>query len=118
MMLNPSPISMTFDNGTVIGRNMEVKNVGLHTNQVLKPVVRQKSKQIIDHYNEMVLDAENYKLYFRVYNDGLAYRFHTDFPDSLKVLNEEVIYCFRKIIIRCFPKSAVCFLHSSRYSNR
>lgn len=73
-------------------------------NQVLKPVVRQKSKQIIDHYNEMVLDAENYKLYFRVYNDGLAYRFHTDFPDSLKVLNEEVIYCFPEDYNTLFPE--------------
>lgn len=105
MILNPSPISMTFDNGTVIGRNMEVKNVERSTqNQVLKPVVHQKSKQIIDHYNEMVLDAENYKLYFRVYNDGLAYRFHTDFPDSLKVLNEEVIYCFPEDYNTLFPE--------------
>lgn len=105
VILNPSPISMTFDNGTVIGRNMEVKNVERSTqNKVLKPVVRQKSEQIIDHYNEMVLDAENYKLYFRVYNDGLAYRFHTDFPDSLKVLNEEVTYCFPEDYNTLFPE--------------
>lgn len=52
----------------------------------------------------MVLDAENYKLYFRVYNDGLAYRFHTDFPDSLKVLNEEVIYCFPEDYNTLFPE--------------
>ncbi|WP_304384508.1 glycoside hydrolase family 97 protein, partial [Phocaeicola sartorii] len=105
VILNPSPISMTFDNGTVIGRNMEVKKVERFTqNQVLKPVVRQKSEQIIDHYNEMVLDADRYKLYFRVYNDGLAYRFHTDFPDSLKVLNEEVTYCFPEDYNTLFPE--------------
>ncbi len=105
VILNPSPISMTFDNGTVIGRNMEVKNVERSTqNKVLKPVVRQKSEQIIDHYNEMVLDAENYKLYFRVYNDGLAYRFHTDFSGSLKVLNEEVTYCFPEDYNTLFPE--------------
>ena len=105
VILNPSPISMTFDNGTVIGRNMEVKKVERFTqNQVLKPVVRQKSEQIIDHYNEMVLDADRYKLFFRVYNDGLAYRFHTDFPDSLKVLNEEVTYCFPEDYNTLFPE--------------
>lgn len=105
VILNPSPISMTFDNGTVIGRNMEVKKVERFTqNQVLKPVVRQKSEQIIDHYNEMVLDADRYKLYFRVYNDGLAYRFHTDFPGSLKVLNEEVTYCFPEDYNTLFPE--------------
>ncbi len=105
VILNPSPISMTFDNGTVIGRNMEVKKVERFTqNQVLKPIVRQKSEQIIDHYNEMVLDADRYKLYFRVYNDGLAYRFHTDFPNSLKVLNEEVTYCFPEDYNTLFPE--------------
>lgn len=84
---------------------MEVKKVERFTqNQVLKPVVRQKSEQIIDHYNEMVLDADRYKLYFRVYNDGLAYRFHTDFPDSLKVLNEEVTYCFPEDYNTLFPE--------------
>lgn len=105
VILTPSPISMTFDNGTVIGRNMEVKNVERFTqNKVLKPVVRQKSEQIIDHYNEMVLSADNYKLYFRVYDDGLAYRFHTNFPDSLKVLNEEVTYCFPEDYNTLFPE--------------
>ena len=105
LLLNPSPLSMTFDNGTVIGRNMKVKNVERFTqNQVLKPVVRQKSEQILDHYNEMVLNADNYKLYFRVYNDGLAYRFHTNFPDSLKVLNEEVTYCFPEDYNTLFPE--------------
>lgn len=105
VILNPSPISMTFDNGTVIGRNMKVKNVErFNQDQLLKPVVRQKSDRIRDHYNEMVLNAGNYKLYFRVYDDGLAYRFHTDFPDSLKVLNEEVTYCFPEDYNTLFPE--------------
>lgn len=105
VILNPSPISMTFDNGTIIGRNMKVKNVERFTqDQLLKPVVRQKSDRIRDHYNEMVLNAGNYKLYFRVYDDGLAYRFHTDFPDSLKVLNEEVTYCFPEDYNTLFPE--------------
>lgn len=105
LLLSPSPLSMTFDNGTVIGRNMKVKNVERFTkNQVLKPVVRQKSELIDDHYNEMVLNADNYKLYFRVYNDGLAYRFHTDFSDSLKVLNEEVTFCFPEDYNTLFPE--------------
>lgn len=105
VILNPSPISMTFDNGTVIGRNMKVKNVErFNQDQLLKPVVRQKSDRIRDHYNEMVLKADHYQLHFRVYDDGLAYRFHTDFPDSLKVLNEEVTYCFPEDYNTLFPE--------------
>lgn len=105
VLLNPSPISMTFDNGRVIGRNMKVKKVERYTqDQVLHPIVRQKSEQIRDYYNEMVLSADDYKLYFRVYNDGLAYRFHTDFTDSLKVMNEEVTYCFPEDYNTLFPE--------------
>lgn len=104
-ILNPSPLSMTFDNGVVIGRNMKVKDVQHCTeDQMLTPVVRQKSDKIRDHYNEMVLNADQYKLYFRVYNDGLAYRFHTDFADSLKVISEEVDYCFPEDYNTLFPE--------------
>lgn len=104
-ILNPSPLSMTFDNGVVIGHNMKVKDVQHRTeDQMLTPVVRQKSDKIRDHYNEMVLNADQYKLYFRVYNDGLAYRFHTDFADSLKVISEEVDYCFPEDYNTLFPE--------------
>ena len=104
-ILNPSPLSMTFDNGVVIGRNMKVKDVQHRTeDQMLTPVVRQKSDKIRDHYNEMVLNADQYKLYFRAYNDGLAYRFHTDFADSLKVISEEVDYCFPEDYNTLFPE--------------
>lgn len=105
VILNPSPISMTFDNGMIIGRNMKVNKVEhFSKNDVLTPVVRQKSDQIVDHYNEMVLESDDYQLHFRVYDDGLAYRFHTEFADSLKVLNEEVTYCFPEDYNTLFPE--------------
>ena len=66
----------------------------------------------------MILKADNYQLHFRVYDDGLAYRFHTDFPDSLNVLSEEVTYCFPKTITLYFRKSVLCYLHNNRYSNQ
>lgn len=45
IIISPSPLSMTFDNGMVIGRNMKVKDVENTTlNTVIKPVVRQKSE--------------------------------------------------------------------------
>lgn len=104
-ILSPSPLSMTFDNGTVIGRNMKVSKVDrLSKDEVLKPVVRQKSSEIRDHYNEMVLHADRYQVHFRVYDDGLAYRFHTDFGGKLKVLSEEVDYCFPEDYNTLFPE--------------
>lgn len=104
-VLAPSSISMTFDNGTVIGRNMRVKDVERSTQDViLTPVIYQKSDKIRDHYNEMVLNADNYRLIFRVYDDGLAYRFSTNFGGRVKVLSEEVTYNFPEDYNTLFPE--------------
>lgn len=104
-ILSPSPLSMTFDNGVVIGDRMKVNKVErITTDEVLKPVIRQKCAEIRDHYNEMVLKSSGYQLHFRVYDDGLAYRFRTDFPRPLKVLHEEVNYCFPEDYNTWFPE--------------
>lgn len=104
-ILDPSPISMTFDNGLTIGRNMNVKEVKRGSfDKTLKPVVRQKSSTVRDNHNSMRLISDNYNIEFRVYDDGLAYRFHTDFPDSLKVLNEEASFCFPSDFDALFPE--------------
>lgn len=104
-ILDPSPISMTFDNGASIGRNMKVKDVIKDSSdKIIKPVIRQKSASIRDNYNSMKLLSDGYNIEFRVYDDGLAYRFHTDFPDSLKVLSEEATFCFPADFDALFPE--------------
>lgn len=104
-IMNPSPISMTFDNGMTIGRDMKVKDVKKDSfNKTIEPVIRQKCAKFEDNFNQMQLLADGYNIEFRVYNDGLAYRFHTDFPDSLKVLNEEASFCFPADFDALFPE--------------
>ncbi len=104
-ILDPSPISMTFDNGASIGRNMKVKDmIKDSSDKIIKPVIRQKSASIRDNYNSMKLLSDGYNIEFRVYDDGLAYRFHTDFPDSLKVLSEEATFCFPADFDAFFPE--------------
>lgn len=105
-IINPSPISMTFDNGTVIGRDMVVRDVERDSHDATHtPVIRQKSASVRDHYNSMNLLADDYSLEFRVYDEGLAYRFRTNFPtDSLKVLNEEASFRFPDDYDTLFPE--------------
>lgn len=104
-ILSPSPLSLTFDNGTVIGRNMKVNKVErVSTDRMLQPTVKQKSAEFRDHYNEMILKASGYQVHFRVYDDGVAYRFHTDFARPLKVMSEEVAYCFPEDYNTLFPE--------------
>lgn len=104
-ILAPSPLSMKFGNGKVIGDGMNVKKVSRRSeNKVLSPVIRQKCAEIVDNYNEMTLADSDYKLIFRVYDDGLAYRFHTDFKKDVVVYGEEVNYCFPEDYDLLFPK--------------
>lgn len=104
-IINPSPISMTFDNGVVIGRNMEVVNVERFSeDKTIIPEIRVKCDKIQDKYNEMVLNADKYRIHFRVYDDGVAYRFHTEFGDSLKVLSEEATFLFSEDYNTLFPE--------------
>ena len=104
-IINPSPISMTFDNGVVIGRNMKVVDVKRFSeNKTIIPEIRVKCDKIQDTYNEMVLNADKYSILFRVYDDGVAYRFHTEFGDSLKVLSEEATFSFSEDYNTLFPE--------------
>ncbi|MGN0195529.1 MAG: glycoside hydrolase family 97 protein [Candidatus Cryptobacteroides sp.] len=95
-ILDPSPLSMTFSSGRVIGDGMKVTSVVRDSRDaVLAPVVRQKCASLRDNYNEMTLRAKDYSIVFRVYDDGAAYRFRTDFrTPEVTVLGEEVDFCF------------------------
>lgn len=90
-----SPISMTLDNGKVLGRNPRVKHSWQSTvDDIIKTVWGIRS-EIKEQYEELVLEMEGrYNLIFRVYDDGVAYRFQTKFSKKIKVVAEEVAYRF------------------------
>lgn len=96
LILLPSAISMKLQDGIVLGSNPKLKNTKKQSvNKTIQPEIRQKRKEIKDNYNELELTFQgNYSLVFRAYNEGIAYRFKTTFPDSIKVFNEESAYQF------------------------
>lgn len=96
LMLSPSTISMTLNNG-VWGQNSTLKNVKtLSVNQEIEAHFY-KRKKIDDHYNELVLNfKENFSLIFRAYNEGIAYRFVATGNKDFIVKNEEASFNFDK----------------------
>ena len=59
-------------------------------NELIHPVVAIKSATIQDDYNQLTLKYKNhFNVIFRLYNDAFAYRFETDFPDSITVNKEK-----------------------------
>ncbi|HAQ21725.1 MAG TPA: alpha-glucosidase [Prolixibacteraceae bacterium] len=60
-------------------------------NETVKPVIRDKSEMYVNQYNEMQLVFKaNYSITFRLFNEGLAYRFATSAKDSLTILKENL----------------------------
>ncbi len=78
-IIAPSSISMTFGNNTVIGENPSLKSSSITKTDRQIDAVIYKKKKIADQYNELNMKFGDYSLIFRVYNDGVAYRWITDF---------------------------------------
>jgi len=112
IILLPSEIALTVD-GTVLGENDRISKAERHSvSETIRPVVRQKSASIENRYNELTLTFRGYfTLIFRVYDDGVAYRFVTGLPGRVKVMDEKVQYRFDGNWETYFPETKSFFTH-------
>jgi alpha-glucosidase len=93
--LQPSVLSMKLDKGTKLGVNPVIKNTAVRTVNNVLHTLYGISKSIAEQYNELRIDlAGNYSIIFRVYNEGFAWRFITDFPDSIVINREQAEFNF------------------------
>jgi alpha-glucosidase len=96
MVLLPSVINMILENGTEFsGKISFKKTTSRSNNSVIISPVPEKRKNIPDIYNELAIRFQQpFTVIFRVYNDGVAYRFVTHFKDSIIVKNETASFNF------------------------
>jgi alpha-glucosidase len=95
-IITPSVISMTLDNGEVLGKNAVIKkSPAMAINQVINTPIYKKDK-VHDNCNQLTLTFKgDYGLIFRAYNDGAAYRFFTQKKGEITIINEEANFNFR-----------------------
>lgn len=93
--LMDSEVSLTLQDGEVLGKNAKVSKV---TKRAVDEEIKApfyKKDVVKDVYNQMNLAFRGkYGLIFRVYNDGVAYRFTTSRKGELVVANEGAVYNF------------------------
>ena len=91
MLIAPSPIGLTLGDGTVLGGAPKLLDTHRQeVDEIIEPVVPEKTSRIRDHYNKLTLEFEgDWWLDVRAYDDGVAYRFRTRRPGELTVINEE-----------------------------
>ena len=81
---------MVLSTGKVLGENETVRKITPgKVNQVLEPVIAHKRSKISDNCNTFLITFRSgFGLQFRVYNDGVAYRFETALKDDIIITNE------------------------------
>jgi alpha-glucosidase len=95
-MLRPSIINLSLDNGISLSGKLSIRKLTRRSNNsVIISPVPEKRKNIPDSYNELTIrfDAP-LSVVFRVYNDGVSYRFLTHVKDSIIVQEETAEFNF------------------------
>lgn len=95
VLITPSSISLKMTDGRVWGENGEIIGTSTtETNEKVYPVAG-NHRELTNHYNELSLKFKNgYSVLFRLYNEGMAYRFCGNLPaqDSLIVAHEDATF--------------------------
>ncbi len=93
-VLAPSHLSLTLNDGTAYNGQVKFKKaVKTSVNQTIDAAIYRKAK-IQDNYNQIELQYATFKVLFRAYNDGVAYRFVSLSKKPFEVKSEQVEFAF------------------------
>ena len=92
-ILAPSVVGMSLQNGENWGERPRLLRVRRHTSDERIPSPLYKRSEVQDRYNELTFSfRDGYALTWRMYDDGLAYRFSTDRAGEILVAGETAEY--------------------------
>jgi alpha-glucosidase len=109
--------TLSVDLGTsVLGANPTVTSAKTSSvNEIVPTVVAVKSKVILNAYNQLRLVFKpNYAVSFRVFDNGISYRFETSIEEDITVKNEEVSLNFSGDFGVLFPEEETLYSHYER----
>ena len=94
-VISESTLSMTLANGTVWGKDPKVAKVSKKSVDTEIPSPFYRADKLADKYNSTTISFKGgWGVEFRVYNDGVAYRFVSSQKKPLIIADEEVNYNF------------------------
>ncbi|MBS1525010.1 MAG: glycoside hydrolase family 97 protein [Bacteroidetes bacterium] len=104
-ILQPSEADMLLDRGRGFSAGNRIRSSSKKSvNDVIISPVPEKRKRIKDNYNLLSITfTKPYRVEFRAYDDGVAYRFLASFKDSVTVLNETAKFRFAASSLAWFP---------------
>ncbi len=116
VIIEKALISMTLDKDRTIGFKPRLKKVKLESKQeIFKPQIAHKNAHIESEFKELTLLFKgDFQVVFRVYNDGVAYRFIDDHKKSKEVYAETMLLKFPDGASTYFPKEESMYSHNER----
>jgi alpha-glucosidase len=109
--------TLSLDLGTtVLGINPKVSSAKITTvSETVQTIVAVKSKTIQNTYNQLnLIFKPNFNVSFRVFDNGIAYRFETSLKEDITVKNEEVGLNFAGDYGALFPEEETVYSHYER----
>jgi alpha-glucosidase len=115
-LMKSSRTGLELRSGKVLGDNEKVvKAVTGRLTETIKPVVAHKRSEISSDCNTLVISFKSgFSLEFRVYDDGVAYRFETSMKDDLVIRNEIAELGFPSGSFSWYPLEESFFSHNER----
>lgn len=94
-LMQPSAIGLKLSDGRVWGSSARIAKVVRTSSDAVLSSPFYRSSTVRDHYNGLTLKMrDNWSVEFRVYDDGVAYRFATTAKDPFEIASEQADYRF------------------------
>ncbi len=94
-IIAPSAISLQLAEGTALGENAKISSSKTEKIDQVITAINYKKATISNQCNQLTINCKgDYGVIFRVFNDGLAYRFFTKKKGDMIVKNEEANFNF------------------------
>jgi alpha-glucosidase len=94
-IIAPSPISLQLENDDVLGVNAKITSSKTEKIDQVISAINYKKSSIPDQCNQITINCKgDYGIIFRVYNDGVAYRFTSKKKGKVIIKTEEANFNF------------------------
>jgi len=115
-LITPSAISMHTEKHQAFGIKPRIRSVKRNSvDETLTAVVKQKSAEISERYNEMILVFKgDYSLCFRAFDEGVSYRWESSIKGEVIIVSEEANFGFSDNHTVWFPEEESMFSHQER----
>ncbi len=113
-IIEPSTMLMSLDKQTLPGaKPFVIKAPVKEISNTLTPVLPHKNSTVINHYRELTMHFRyDFAIVFRVYNDGVAYRFVTSFKDDITVNSETFTMVLPSVTTALYPRENSLMSHN------